>query len=222
MISRYQHSYAEVLALPRGPLDTISYIVRDPNAGAALIIDAPLASATDLRLQCTGFDTRALVLTHGHWDHTGDADELAETLGIPVYLGAEDAAMLETPDLLGYPLPYPLRAHVPERLLRENDIIECGTLRFRVLCVPGHTPGHIALHEAGLGILFAGDVLFRGGIGRSDLPGGSYDQLLESIVEVLLPLPDETTVYPGHGPFTTIGSERRDNPFISDYLDHFG
>ena len=104
----------------------------------------------------------------------------------------------------------------PDRLLEPGQPFEAGSLRFDVLFVPGHTLGHVALYHAGAGLLLSGDVLFQQGIGRTDLPGGNYQVLMRSIRDVLLALPDETTVCPGHGALTTIGEERRDNPFLAE------
>ena len=218
----YKHGSTQIHALPRGPLETNCYIAIDTVNRRALIVDTPCDSSEDILRRISGFTTEAIVLTHGHWDHTGDADEVARLCGAPILIGAADEHMLVTPQTYGFPLPRPLLGRNADRLVRGGDTVECGTMRFEVLDIPGHTAGHIGLYESHLGILFAGDVLFRGGIGRSDLPGGSYDTLLESITRTLLHLPSHTIVYPGHGDPTTIGDEASRNPFILDYLDHFG
>ena len=212
-----------VLPFDRGPVETIGYLIVDLLAGSALVIDVPFQSAGDIlaTLAEQGWELTAIAITHGHWDHTGDAASLAGATGAPVSIHRLDEAMLVTPQSYGFALPFPLRGMTPDRLLEHGDVLVCGSLRFEVLHVPGHTPGHVALFERSEGILFTGDVLFRGSIGRTDLPGGSYDVLLDSIVTQILSLPDETRVYPGHGSDTSIGRERKNNPYILDYLDHF-
>jgi hydroxyacylglutathione hydrolase len=216
-------THVRVLPFERGPVETIGYLVADVRSGKAIVIDVPFQSSGDLlaALAERKWDLTTIVITHGHWDHTGDAASLAAATGAPVGIHHLDEAMLVSPDSYGFTLPHPLRGIAPDRLLEHGDILVCGSLRFEILHVPGHTRGHIALFERSEGLLFTGDVLFHGSIGRTDLPGGSYDMLLDSIVTKLLPLPGETVVFPGHGSDTTISRERKNNPYILDYLDHF-
>lgn len=206
-----------------GPVDTMGYIVADEESANALVIDVPIDGAEPLRrmLQERELTACAIVLTHGHFDHVGEARRLSEDLGVEVWVGTADAPMLEEAQKSMLGLPIVIDSVSPGRLLEEGDVISCGNLRVDVLHVPGHTPGHIALHIPSEGKLFSGDVLFHSSIGRSDLPGGDYDILMRSITEKLLVLPDETVVYPGHGPHTTIGFEKGHNPFVREYLDHF-
>ncbi|MCB2205464.1 MBL fold metallo-hydrolase [bacterium] len=201
----------------------MGYIVADEESANALVIDVPIDGAEPLRrmLQERELTACAIVLTHGHFDHVGEARRLSEDLGVEVWVGTADAPMLEEAQKSMLGLPIVIDSVSPGRLLEEGDVISCGNLRVDVLHVPGHTPGHIALHIPSEGKLFSGDVLFHSSIGRSDLPGGDYDILMRSITEKLLVLPDETVVYPGHGPHTTIGFEKGHNPFVREYLDHF-
>ena len=157
---------------------------------------------------------KLIVVTHEHIDHIGAVEAVREATNAPVamhrlaYAGTAQqgqAALM----MLGKVLP---RMREPEVWLEDGDEIEVGKLRFRVLFCPGHTPGHICLY--GEGVVFSGDVLFQLSIGRFDLPGGDGRQLLQSIRQKLLPLPDETVVLPGHGPTTTIGREKELNPFV--------
>lgn len=198
-----------------GPLETNAYLVVDEGSRQALIIDPGLESEgiygviRDERLELS-----AIVNTHGHFDHVcGNAFYKAKT-GAPVLLHREDVAMMrraaEQALTFGFQVPTP---PPPDRLLTEGDEVVIGGSRLRVLHTPGHTLGGICLTREG--IVFVGDTLYAGSIGRTDLPGGSYDVLIASIRSQLLSLPDETTVYPGHGPPTTIGEERVHNPFLT-------
>lgn len=212
-----------VVPIPAGPLATVCYLACDREGGEAVAIDAPpegarllLAAAARLSLAI-----RSVIVTHGHFDHLVDAAALREATGARVCIHEADADGLRRPSTLGFPLPLTLRPAEPDLLLRDGDAVACGPLSFAVLHTPGHTRGGICLHEARERALFSGDTLLRRGVGRSDLPGGSWDELLRGVTGRLLALPDDTVVYPGHGAPTTIGEERRENLFIQDYLDHF-
>jgi hydroxyacylglutathione hydrolase len=201
-----------------GPFATNCYIVGSEETKQGIIIDPGDDAAAILgRVADLGLDIKMLVLTHGHIDHVGALKAVKEATGAEMAIHADDAKSLRglrgvlqsiiVPGLF-YPLPPP-----PERLLRDGDSLDVGGLHFEVLHTPGHTPGGICL--LGEGVVFSGDTLFNYGIGRTDLPGGSYHRLVESIRSRLLALPDDTVVYPGHGPETTIGAERAGNPFLS-------
>lgn len=196
-----------------GPLESNCYIVGFESNREGMIIDpgaepeAILNQVNDLEL-----DIKFIVLTHGHIDHIGAVTEVKEATGAEVAIHADDAESLHGQSLstlfgLSFPTPPP-----PDRLLKGGDSLDIGSLHFLVLHTPGHTPGGICLF--GQGVVFSGDTLFNYGIGRADLPGSSYSQLMNSLHTKLMVLPDDTLVYPGHGPDTTIGAERRDNPFL--------
>jgi len=178
-------------------------IVIDPGDGAGQILN----KVKDLQL-----DIKLIVLTHGHIDHIGAVKEVNEATGAAICVQADDAQSLKgwrMGSILGssYPAPPP-----PDRLLKGGDSIDIGDLHFSVIHTPGHTPGGICL--LGEGVVFTGDTLFNYGIGRTDLAGGSGYQLINSLHTKLMVLPDDTIVYPGHGPETTIGAERIGNPFL--------
>jgi hydroxyacylglutathione hydrolase len=205
-----------------GPVDTIGYLIADEQSREAVVIDVPLGSREmfvkridELKLAATG-----IVLTHGHFDHVGDVAALARELSVPVFIHRLDLPMLERP-MANFPdMPLEIEGMTTDHFLDTGDVIECGRIRLRVIHAPGHTEGHIVLYEMRESVLFSGDVLFHSSIGRTDLPGGDYDTLLQSITRKLLPLPEDTVVYPGHGAPTSIGYERGHNPFILEYLEH--
>ncbi|GIV56992.1 MAG: hypothetical protein KatS3mg040_1760 [Candidatus Kapaibacterium sp.] len=202
-----------------GPVATNAYLVADLHAKLAVLIDAPMDSALwyRRRLAETGLAAQALWLTHTHWDHTADAATLAASLGIPVLVHPLDAYRLRDPNAhTVFPLPLKLEAVDVGGYVHHGDVLELGALRFEVRHVPGHTEGSVVFIEHSARAVFCGDTLFAGSIGRTDLPGGDYEQLTASIHRELLSLPDDYVCYPGHMEATTIGEERRSNPFLQD------
>lgn len=202
------HTYAS------GPFQTNTYLVEDETTGEAILVDPTIGSESiDGKIAAGKLRLRLIVNTHGHIDHVyGDA-YFKEKSGAPLAIHAADAPMLAglrvQAGLFGLPAP---KAAQPDRLLADGDRIAVGALSFSVIHTPGHTPGGIVL--LGHGLLLSGDTLFAGSIGRTDLPGGDYETLLDSIKRRLLVLPDETRVYSGHGEPTTIGAEKETNPFL--------
>ena len=182
-------------------------MVIDPGGDAGSILEAVVE--LDLQVQ-------QIVLTHSHFDHILAADELRSATGAGLAIHSSEASMLtDPPALFRFFAPQTPRGLVADRLLDDGDILSVGELQAEVLHTPGHSPGGISLWMAEEGIVFCGDTLFQQGVGRSDFPGSDHETLMRSIRERLYALPDETVVYPGHGPSTTIGHERQHNPWVS-------
>ncbi len=203
-----------IRTLPVGALETNCYVVGCPETKQGLIIDPAAEAETILaEVRSLGLGVVAIVDTHGHLDHILANDVVRRETGAPLLLHQADVGFLARPDgLFARWLGAPDQFTPPDRTVGDGEVIPVGTLSFTVLHTPGHTPGGISLY--GHGVVFTGDALFAQGVGRTDLPGGDWRQLLASIRTKLFALPDETVVYPGHGPTTTIGDERVGNPYV--------
>jgi hydroxyacylglutathione hydrolase len=207
-----------VIQLPLGPLQTNCYLMACTVTQQAAVID-PAWDGRAILTQATqrGWTISHILLTHSHFDHVGGLAELKELTDAPIYAHPDAGPMLARATaaaaLWGIHVDAPPPADHP---LAEGDVLAIGELRPVVLFTPGHAPGHVCFHLPQDGVVFDGDVLFQGSIGRTDLPGGDYELLMSSIRDKLLPLPDETVVLSGHGPATTIGDERRMNPFLQE------
>lgn len=204
-----------------GPFEVNCYLAWDDQTGDAAIIDPGADEQLIIRsveqAKCT---PRAILLTHGHGDHIAAVDPVKNHYNIPLYVGDGEEELLANPDanvsaLIGMPIIAP----APDVKLKDEDVVSLGSLRFTVLATPGHSPAGVCYLYEREGILFCGDTLFQGSIGRADLPGSSMPLLLQSIRTKILTLPDSVVCYPGHGPATTVGAERYSNPFlIGDYF----
>jgi glyoxylase-like metal-dependent hydrolase (beta-lactamase superfamily II) len=201
----------DVQLFPLTPFMTNCYVVR--SAGEAIVID-PGETVPALLAALEGCRVRAIINTHAHCDHCAGNALLLQETGSELMLHEEDLPLLRAIQQQGLMFGFnAMPSPDPHVFLEAEDEVRVGDLVFEVRHAPGHTPGHIVL--VGPGRVFSGDVLFRGSIGRSDLPGGNHQQLLRSIQTQLLSLPDDTVVYSGHGPATTIGEERATNPFLA-------
>ena len=201
--------------LSLGPIGTNCFVVRgEPSAPEAAVVD-PSGDATELRftLAHLGATCAGILVTHGHWDHLLGVAELASGTRAPVYMPEGERAALEQPSA-SLPAGLALRPHTPDVLLHGGETIEVAGISFDVISVPGHSPAHVAYYADGS--LFSGDVLFAGSVGRTDLQGGDWDELLASIRSLVDAYRPETVVYPGHGPATTLGAELSRNPFLAE------
>ena len=190
------------------------YVVRAERGAAEAVVVDPGHGAAELRLELARAGTRcaAILVTHCHYDHIGAVADLAEGTGAPVYMAREEAPVLAAPDDYYAALGVHVRPYEPDVLLDGDEMFELAGLELQTLLVPGHSPAHLAFSTDGC--LFSGDVLFQGGVGRVDLPGGDWDTLVESIRMLVDRFPPETVVYPGHGSATTLGAELLHNPFL--------
>ncbi len=205
-----------------GIATTNAYLIGDSETREAVLID-PVDRAELLYQmgQDAGWTIKLILATHAHFDHILASKAIKALTNAPFYIHAEAVPMLRgLPDqgLRFFNQKFPEPAE-PDRLLtNERESIDLGAIHLETLYTPGHAPGHIAFYMPAQKVVFSGDALFAGGIGRTDLPGGNYQRLMRSIIEQLLTLPDDTTVLSGHGDSTTIGEERRTNPFILSYM----
>jgi hydroxyacylglutathione hydrolase len=199
-----------------GPAQENCYVVRAASSASEAVVVDPGDDAAQLRLELARAGARcaAILVTHCHWDHLGGVADLAEGTGAPVHMARDEAPVLESPDDFYGSLGVRIRPWTPEVMLDGGETLELGGLTFETLLVPGHSPAHLAY--AVDDCLFSGDVLFAGGVGRVDLPGGDWDTLVESIRTLMDRFPPETVVYPGHGPGTTLGAELARNPFLAE------
>jgi len=209
----------QIETLTVGPFQSNCYIVGCEHTGDAIIIDCGDEGSRILAaVQRLGVNVIAIVNTHTHLDHVAGLPEVVDALKVPVLMHAADMPVYEMIEAQAamFGLVAPRRVDI-DRFVEDGEKLEVGKLGAEVLLAPGHSPGSICLgfdageHRA----VFAGDVLFRGSIGRTDLPGGSYETIVESLRTVFVPMPDDTAVYPGHGPATTMGEEKRTNPFVT-------
>lgn len=200
---------------------TNTYVVAPEAGGPAVIVDAPPDPDAVVELLAKFELTPvALLLTHGHIDHMGGAGGVVTATGVGAHLHPDDDFLVQDPAAILEALfgivagpEFDPPEFVP---LEDKAVLNLANLEFSVVHTPGHTPGHCCFVLESEGVMFSGDQLFAGSIGRTDLPGGSYSQLMQSMQDRVLTYPDETDVLPGHGPRTTLGRERRTNPFLRD------
>jgi glyoxylase-like metal-dependent hydrolase (beta-lactamase superfamily II) len=193
------------------------------EGGAGILIDPSAMEEPEFRelddfISRHGIRIEKVINTHGHFDHVFGAGRICETYGATFMIHEGEKALLASADFqaaaFGFRMPAPVPQ--PDRFLADGEVIVSGNIKLKVIHVPGHSPGCVAFHMEENGWLFTGDTLFAGSIGRTDLPGGDFDQIISSIREKLFLLPDDTKVLPGHGPASTIGREKMTNPFVGE------
>jgi glyoxylase-like metal-dependent hydrolase (beta-lactamase superfamily II) len=215
------HSTLIVTPIETQPILEVTYLVRLADRSDCVVVDPGLQPDLILRTLAHARLTVAAILnTHGHGDHIGGNDQLKRAFpAAPLIIGELDAPMLADP-MLNLSAAFGMYVVSPpaNRTLREGDVVEAAGLTFDVLHLPGHSPGHVVFvwRSESPPVVLGGDVLFAGSVGRTDLPGGDHRALVHGIRSKLFALPNDTIVYPGHGPPTTVGTERQTNPFVGD------
>ena len=203
--------------LPVGPLQCNCSVIGDETSREAMVID-PGDDVDDVLelVRKHNLQVKQIVITHAHIDHVGGAMKLRAATGAPILLNQNDYALLKMLDAqaawVGMRAPGKVEI---DHSVEPADTLHAGNIAANVLHTPGHTEGSVCLYFPSEKTLIAGDTLFAGSIGRTDLPGGSFEKIIQSLHETVLALPDETVVVPGHGPLTTIGDERESNPFLT-------
>ena len=197
-----------------------SIIWCDETHEAAMVDPGGDIAQLTAKAQSLGLKITKLILTHGHLDHVGGTVPLAAELGVPVIGPHQDdafwlQALPEQSQMFGFPHT---ETFEPDQWLAEGDVVTVGNQSLQIYHTPGHTPGHVVLFSDTAKLAFVGDVLFKGGIGRTDFPKGDYQTLIDSIKGKLWPLGNEVTFIPGHGPQSTFGAERASNPFVADEM----
>jgi glyoxylase-like metal-dependent hydrolase (beta-lactamase superfamily II) len=201
-----------------GPVQENCFIARRDGAQRAVIVDPGEEPDRILRaVDELGLEIDAVLVTHCHFDHIGAVAPVARATGAPVYVSEIERPVLA--DIMRY-VPFagigPYESYEADHVLRGGERLEVAGFGIDVLHTPGHSPGHLTYSLADEQAVFSGDVLFQGSVGRVDLPGGDWGTLLSSIETLVQTLPEETTVYPGHMGITTLGAERRTNPFLAE------
>ena len=209
----------KIHVLPSGPIQTVGYLLTESKLGEAILIDAPggiLAQVTPL-LAAERCQLTELWLTHGHWDHTQDAARVKRATAALVRAHSSDEGLIENPALMSaFIIPgLTLEPVTIDHFVTGGQKLAALGREFEVRHVPGHCPGNVLFYSATDQAAFVGDALFQRGVGRWDLPGGNFDELARSIREQIYSLPDGTRIFPGHGPATSVGEEREENPFVA-------
>jgi glyoxylase-like metal-dependent hydrolase (beta-lactamase superfamily II) len=208
----------KIHVLPAGPIETNAYLLTDAARGEAVLVDAPggIGEWVEPILARETCRLTELWLTHGHWDHTQDAAKIVRATGAVTRGHVADKHFFETPQIMSAFLSsrITLEPLVIDAWVVQGDRFEALGQTVEVRHVPGHCPGNVLFYFEKAAAAFVGDALFAGSVGRTDLPGGSREQLVEAIRGQIYTMPDATVVYPGHGPETTVGTEKKTNPYV--------
>lgn len=217
---KYGKKSMKIKVIESGPAQTNGFLLYDEKSKEAAVVDAPLESAqkfADL-IKELDLNLKFILLTHSHWDHFGDSAELQRLTGANIYIHPDDEYRMLNPSEHAYlPLPFEIKAVKNAKYYLDGDKVKIGSLKLEVMHAPGHTEGGVCLVERSKKVVFTGDALFNGSIGRTDLPGGSPGVLKATLIRKICALPEDFKVYPGHGPTTTIGDEKASNPFIIEF-----
>jgi glyoxylase-like metal-dependent hydrolase (beta-lactamase superfamily II) len=210
----------EIRQLTLGPIQTNCYLICCEETYQAAVVDPAWDGRSIVATaENDGYEITHILLTHTHFDHVGGLSEVKNITGAPIYVHPDAIDMLNDTTMsaafFGVRVPPPPQ---PDEMLKDGQVIHVGNLELQVLDTPGHAPGHVSFYLHKYRVLLDGDVLFQNGIGRTDLPGGDYEVLMDSIKGKLLTLPEETRVFSGHGSPTTIAEELQSNPFIQDLV----
>lgn len=206
----------KIHVVPAGPIATNAYLLTNPASREAVLIDAPEGVWADVEalLQEQECELKELWITHGHWDHMQGAAEIVRQTGVPVRAHIADRNLLETPETMAFVMNMTIEPVKITHWVAQGEKLKALGREFEVRHVPGHCPGNVLFHDPVLHVAFVGDALFNGSVGRTDLPGGDFSVLERSIRTQIYTLPDATVVYPGHGDETSVGAEKRTNPFV--------
>lgn len=199
-----------------GAFGTNCYLVYRRESSQCLVVD-PGAEPNKIfqAIAESNLEPVAIINTHGHVDHVGANKDIKDKFNIPLYIHVSDSHKLQSVLQSGFALMLGAKASPPaDVLMQDGDGLDLGEVNLRVIHTPGHSPGSVCLYSGSDGVLLSGDTLFCRGVGRTDFPGGSWEELERSIAENIYTLPDDTIVYPGHGPATTVGQEKESNPFV--------
>ena len=210
----------KIMYMVLGPFMTNTYIVYNEQTLEGLVVDPSFSPEQYIHaIQEKKIHLKSILLTHGHVDHMAGMNELRKAFPeAEMYMDRRDREFLRDPEKnLSYMFPTPVLVDDADHWVKDGDSISTCGFTFKVIDTAGHTPGGISFYDEKEGLVFTGDSLFQGSIGRTDFPGGDHEGLLRSVSQVLFALPEDTVVYPGHGPATTIGDEKKSNPFCGEF-----